>query len=85
MDVVEDITLGIEGVGTFSTFCTDTLTVINFTSLHTVPPCAASCWNCLTDLDSSNGQACWKHMQIWGMSQSILLLVLRIAGEYVFF
>ena len=37
MDVVEDTTLGIEGVATFSKFCKDTLAVIfiNVTSLHT--------------------------------------------------
>ena len=36
MDVVEDITLGIEEVGTFSKLCIDTLAVtfVNFTSLH---------------------------------------------------
>ena len=43
-----------------------------------LPPCVASCWNCLTDLESSNDLACQKHMQIWRKSQSILLLVLRI-------
>ena len=43
-----------------------------------LPPCAASRWNCLTDLESSNGQACQKHVQICGKSQSILLLVLMI-------
>ena len=37
MDVVEDITLGIEQVGKLSKLCTDTLAVIfiNFTSLRT--------------------------------------------------
>ena len=37
MDVVEDLTLGIDGVGTFYKFFTDKLAVIfiNFTSVHT--------------------------------------------------